>query len=110
MLQAGEEIAVMSHDGSSTFYQFLTNVGVPFVYLNNSVAKEDRIIENYSKVKKLYCTAGHSQMTAHALGLDYYSLICHDKLKYFLQDTGNFTRDKYCLINEESILKLGGSE
>jgi len=110
LLHDGEEIAVMSHDGSSTFYHFLTGVGVPFTFLNNTVAKEDRIIENYSKVKKLYCTAGHSQMTAHALGLDYYSLICHDKLKYFLQDTGNFTRDKYCLINEKSILKLRGSE
>jgi len=103
LLHDGEEIAVMSHDGSNTFYHFLVSLGVPFAFLNNTIAKEEKIIENYSEVKRLYCTAGHSQMTAHALGLDYYSLICHDKLKYFLEDTGNFTRDKYCLINEERM-------
>lgn len=103
LIEKGEKIALMSHDGSHTFYNFLKQNEIPFVLLDNSVANEKTIINNYSKVKKLYCTAGHSQMTAHALGLDYYSLICHDKSKYFLQDTGNFIDDRYCLVNEENI-------
>lgn len=103
LIAKGEKIAVMSHDGSSSFYNFLKLNKIPFVLLDNSVANEKSIIKNYSKVKKLYCTAGHSQMTAHALGIEYYSLICHDKLKYFLEDTNRFTKDNYCLVNEENI-------
>jgi hypothetical protein len=97
----GEKLAVMSHDGSSTFMNYLNFKGFrDFKVLNNTVANEKKIIENYSKVKKLYCTAGHSQIMAHALGLDNYSLIGHNKLYYFLQDTnrtipkhGMFVRD-----------------
>ena len=100
----GEKIAVMSHDGSSTFIRFLQSKNVPFVLLNNTVANEDKIIENYSKVKKLYCTAGHSQMMAYALGIPFYSLITHDKLKYFLEDKQMFQKQNYCLVNEESII------
>lgn len=103
LLSKQEKIAVMSHDGSSTFCRFLNNNKIPFVVLDNSVANEVSIIENYSKVKKLYCMAGHSQMMAHALDLDYYSLITHDKLKFFLQDNGNFSQNNYCMVNEENI-------
>lgn len=103
LVSNGEKIAIMSHDGSNSFYNFLKSNNVPFVFLDNSVANEKLIINNYAKVKKLYCTAGHSQMTAHALGIDYYSLICHDKLKYFLEDTNRFTKNNYCLVNEENI-------
>lgn len=109
LLDNKEKIAVMSHDGSSSFYKFLIKNKIPVKLINNTVANEKTIIDNYSKVKKLYCTAGHSQMMAHALGLDYYSLISHDKLKYFLQDTGNFQNSKYCLINQENIMeKING--
>lgn len=103
LIKDGERIAVMSHDGSSSFYHFLLSKNIPVVLLNNTVANQEFIISNYSKVKKLYCTAGHSQMTAHALGIDYYSLISHDKLKFFLQDNGNFSQNNYCMINEENI-------
>ena len=86
-----------------SFVSYLKNRGVPFLFLNNTVANQEAIIQNYSKVKKLFCTAGHSQMTAHALNLEYYSLINHDKLKYFLEDNNIFTNENYCLINEEKI-------
>jgi len=85
----GEKIAVMSHDGSRSFASYLQKKGFKsFLYLDNTVSNQEKIINNYRKVKKLYCTAGHSQMTAHALGLDFYSLISHNKLKYFMEDTG----------------------
>jgi len=84
----GEKVAIMSHDGSCTFINYLRSKGFNnYIILDNTVANEKKIIKNYSRVKKLYCTAGHSQMTAYALGLDSYSLIGHDKLSYFLQDT-----------------------
>jgi len=103
LISEGEKIAVMSHDGSMSFVSYLKNRGVPFLFLNNTVANQEAIIQNYSKVKKLFCTAGHSQMTAHALNLEYYSLINNDKLKYFLEDNNIFTSENYCLINEEKI-------
>jgi hypothetical protein len=103
LLEKGEKIAVMSHDGSRSFAGFLKGNGVPFVLLNNTVANEQKIIENYSQVKKLYCTAGHSQMTAYALGLPFHSLIGHDKLEYFLKDTDNFDEDRYTYINDNDL-------
>jgi len=108
LISEGEKIAVMSHDGSSTFISFLRGKGVPFILLNNTVANEEKIIENYSKVKKLYCTAGHSQMMAYALQIPFYSLVTHDKLKYFLEDKNLFQQQNYCLVNDESLIdKLG---
>lgn len=105
LLEKGQKIAVMSHDGSRSFADFLRINGVPFVLLNNTVANEQLIIQNYSQVKKLYCTAGHSQMTAYALGLPFHSLIGHDKLEYFLKDTDNFDEDKYTYINDDDLAK-----
>ena len=95
----------MSHDGSRSFADFLRMNGVPFVLLNNTVANEQLIIQNYSQVKKLYCTAGHSQMTAYALGLPFHSLIGHDKLEYFLKDIDSFDEDKYTYINDDDLAK-----
>lgn len=102
-----EKIAVMSHDGSNSFVRFLKDRGFhDFIILNNTVANEEAIIKNYSKVKKLYCSAGHSQMTAFALGLDNYSLISHDKLLYFLQDTNQNIPEKGCLVKNLTLKTL----
>lgn len=106
LISKGEKIAVMSHDGSRTFANFLQQRKVPFLFIDNTVANKEKIISNYSKVKRLYCTAGHSQMTAFALGLDFISLITHDKLKYFLKDNNMFTPGKYCLVNEQNIMNI----
>jgi len=105
LILSGEKIAVMSHDGSVSFARFLQSQKIPFILLNNTIANQDKIIENYSMVKKLFCTAGHSQMTAYALGLDFYSLINHDKLQFFLEDTGMLKEDRFCLINEHSLIE-----
>tara|TARA_Y100001970_G_scaffold76688_1_gene97358 strand:- start:55223 stop:56221 length:999 start_codon:yes stop_codon:yes gene_type:complete len=103
LIDSGEKIAVMSHDGSASFARFLQSQKIPFAYLNNTVANQDKIIENYSKVKKLFCTAGHSQMTAYALGLNFYSLITHDKLKFFLEDNNMLLENNFCLVNEQKL-------
>jgi hypothetical protein len=100
----GQKIAVMSHDGSSTFINYLRFKKFnDFTILNNTIANEQKIIENYSKVKKLYCTAGHSQIMAHALGLDNYSLIGHNKLHYFLQDTGRTTPEHGVFVKDVTL-------
>jgi len=104
LLDKNEEIAIMSHDGSKSFYQFLLNHNIRVPLLRNSCKNENRIIGNYRKVKKLYCTAGHSQMTAHALGINYFSLISHDKLEYFLKDVGMFNDEKYSYVNNPNLL------
>jgi len=98
---SGEEIAVMSHDGSSSFIRYLSSKNIPFYVINNTIANEQQIVNNYSHVKRLYCTAGHSQMMAYALGLDSYSLITHDKLQYFIEDTGTFSDHNHWIVNEE---------
>ena len=105
LLERDEKIAVMRHDNSQTFAIFLQKNQIPFVLLDNTVANEEKIIKNYSQVKKLYCTAGHSQMTAYALGLNFYSLISHDKLEYFLKDTHNFNKNNYAYVNEKNLLE-----
>lgn len=109
LISAGEKVAVMSHDGSSSFYRYLKNRGLTVPLLNNTVANEEAIIRNYSYVKRLYCTAGHSQMTAYALGVDFHSLITHDKLKYFLEDVPE--EFSYSLVNDCDLvasLREGG--
>lgn len=105
--QNDEKIAVMSHDGSSSFIHFLHSKNFKdFLILNNTVANEKKIIENYSKAKKLYCSAGHSQMTAFALGLESYSLISHDKLLYFLQDTNQSIPENGCPVKDLTLQTL----
>jgi hypothetical protein len=105
LLARGEKIAVMRHDSSIIFAVFLRKNQVPFTLLDNTVANEEKIIRNYSQVKKLYCTAGHSQMTAYALGLNFHSLISHDKLEYFLRDIGRFDKDanNYTYVRENAL-------
>ena len=103
LLAKGEKVAVMKHDNSHTFASFLQKNNIPFVILDNSVANEKKIIDNYSQVKKLYCMAGHSQMTAYALGLNFHSLISHDKLEYFLKDTDLFDENNYTYVKDKEL-------
>ena len=53
--------------------------------------------ENYSKVKTILCSAGHSQMMSHGLGIKTISLVSHPKLRYFCDDTNN---SNFIEINE----------
>ena len=47
---------------------------------------KNKIIENYSKISTIYCTAGHSQMISYGLDIKIISLITHPKLKNFCDD------------------------
>ena len=104
LMDKGEPVAVMSHDGSSSFHNFLTRHNVSVPLLDNTSMNQENIIDNYRKVKRLYCTAGHSQMTAHALDIDYFSLISHDKLEYFLKDMGIFKDTNHSYVNDPNLL------
>jgi len=104
LLDRGEKVAIMSHDGSRSFYNTARNLGMDLPLIDNTVANENKIIHNYAKVKHLYCTAGHSQMMAYALNIPFTSLITHDKLKYFLEDIKE-DRPK-CFLNEDDIVGI----
>lgn len=84
----GKDICCMSHDGSMNFYKYLKskNINIPLL-LNNS-SNEEKILNNYSKVHTMLCSAGHNQMFSYALGLRTISLASHPKLEYFCKDLG----------------------
>jgi len=104
IIRKGEKVAIMSHDGSRSFYEYTRRCGLYLPFIDNTVANEEKIIDNYSKIKHLYCTAGHSQMMAYALNIPFTSLITHDKLKYFLEDI----EDDFpsCFLNNDDVRTL----
>lgn len=91
-------VAYMSHDGSKNFYEYLRSKKIEIPLLDNSSANDQSILDNYSKVKTLYCSAGHSQMMAHGLGIKTISMVSHPKLRYFCDDTNN---ESFIEINDE---------
>ena len=88
-IQNNEKILYLSHDGSRSFYKFLIQNKINIPYLDNTCGNEQKILENYSKIHTIYCSAGHSQMMAYGLGIKIISLISHPKLKYFCDDIGD---------------------
>lgn len=80
------DIAYLSHDGSKNFYNYLKSKNIDIYYIDNSVADEDKIYNNYESIKTLICSAGHSQMIAYALGIDIITLVSHPKTKNFCED------------------------
>tara|TARA_R100001510_G_C7654602_1_gene213305 strand:+ start:3312 stop:4325 length:1014 start_codon:yes stop_codon:yes gene_type:complete len=90
-------VAYMSHDGSKNFYNHLRSSNINIPLLDNSSGNETKIKENYSKVKTILCSAGHSQMMSHGLGIKTISLVSHPKLRYFCDDTNN---NNFIEINE----------
>ncbi len=103
LLSLNKKVCVLSHDGSSSFKSYLDNNNVKVNFITNTVASEREIIFNYLKIKKLFCTAGHSQMMGYALGCEIISMITHDKLKYFLEDINQYTEDKYIDVNYDNV-------
>lgn len=100
LMNKNENVVYLSHDGSRTFYDWLINikkVKVPF--LDNSIADEKAIFNNYKNIKTIVCMAGHSQMMGYGLKCNLISMISHDKLKFFLQDV-NY-KNKGIEINKE---------
>ena len=88
-IKNNEKILYLSHDSSKDFYNYLIENDVEIPYLDNSSADEKKILENYSKIHTIYCTAGHSQMMSYGLGIKIISLVTHPKVKNFCDDIGN---------------------
>ena len=97
--KCGKKCCYLTHDGSKSFYNYARTKGVNLPLLDNSVANERKIYENFSKIHTLLCTAGHSQMIAYSLGIKIISLVTHPKLEYFCKDVGD---ENYIIINKEN--------
>tara|TARA_Y100001938_G_scaffold48119_1_gene67055 strand:- start:7517 stop:8611 length:1095 start_codon:yes stop_codon:yes gene_type:complete len=103
LIESGKKVCVLSHDGNLDLIDYFKSNGVKVEFFDNSVMEVEAIINNYLKIKKLFCTAGHSQMMGYSLGCDVVSLITHDKLKYFLEDINNYKDETYVNVNEENV-------
>jgi hypothetical protein len=93
-------IAYMSHDGSRNFYRYLQQKGINLPLLDNTSGDEEKIFNNYALCKTILCSAGHSQMMSHGLGIKTISLISHPKLRYFCDDINN---NSFVEINDEPV-------
>jgi hypothetical protein len=88
-INKNEKILYLSHDGSKSFYKYLLKNNINIPILDNSIENEEKIMENYSKIHTIYCSAGHSQMISYALGIKIISLVTHPKIKNFCDDIGD---------------------
>jgi hypothetical protein len=88
-LGKNKKIAILSHDGSSNFYNYLIDNKINLPLLQNNIANEKKIYDNYAKIKTIICTAGHSQMISYGLGIKIISLVTHPKIKNFCLDICN---------------------
>lgn len=97
LLKINKKVAILSHDGSNSFYNFIKNrIKIPIFY--NNTVNEEKIINNFKKISTIICTAGHTQMISHSLNIKTISLITHPKLKYFCEDIND---NKYIEVNNE---------
>lgn len=101
-IEKKKPILYLSHDGSDNFYKYLKQNNINIPLLMNNCADENKIIENFSKIHTLYCSAGHSQMIGHGLGIKIVSLVSHPKLQHFCDDIG----DKNAIDVNNNIDKL----
>ena len=85
-IKKGEKIVYLSHDGSKNFYKYLQKNKVNIPILDNSIGNQNKILENYSKIHTIYCSAGHSQMISYGLGIKIISLVTHPKIRNFCDD------------------------
>ena len=99
LVNRGEKVVYLSHDGSKNFYRFLHSKGRKCALLDCSVGNENKIRECYSKLKMIMCSAGHSQIMAHGLDIPYIGLVTHPKIRNFCDDIGS---NKYVMVNESS--------
>lgn len=98
----GEKVIYLSHDGSKNYYNFLHSKGRKCGILDCSVGNEIKIRECYSKLKMILCSAGHSQIMAHGLGLPFIGLVTHPKIRNFCDDIGS---DRYIMVNKSKNIK-----
>lgn len=97
-------IVYLSHDGSKNFYNYLKSHNIIIPLLDNSCGNENKIIENYSKIHTILCSAGHSQMISNGCGIKIISLITHPKIRNYCDDIGDTNYvDVNNLLNENEI-------
>lgn len=83
------KILYLSHDGSKNFYKYLKSKGLQIPYLDNTSGNEKKILENYSKIHTILCSAGHSQMISDGCGIKILSLVTHPKIRNYCDDIEN---------------------
>jgi len=88
----------LSHDGSRSFYHYLTKHKINVKLLDNSKGNEKKIKENYAKFNTIVCTAGHSQMISYGLNKRIISLVTHPKVLNFCLDIEN---SDYVEVNKD---------
>lgn len=108
LIKNDQLVCCMIHDRSRSFYDFLKRNGINIPLIDNTVGNEKKIIDNFSKIHTVLCSAGHSQMMSYAVGIKTVSMISHPKLKNFCEDVKN---NQYILINQQfdvydALLKL----
>lgn len=86
-----------------SFKNYLNSHGISLPVISNSNISEEQVVKNLSKIDTLFCMAGHSQMIGSAVSARVISLISHDKLKYFLEDTESYTYENYVDLNHDDV-------
>jgi len=105
-IEGEREIAVLLHEPRNTnIIQYLKKYGVELRVIKNYEIWAKRTIENFESIDTLYCMAGHSQMVAMGLGCETKSIITHNKLKFFLEDIGQYKYENYIDPNTEDVYK-----
>ena len=95
-------ILYLSHDGSDNFYKYLKKNNIKIPILLNNTANEQSIINNFSNIHTLYCTAGHSQMISYGLGIKMIGLVTHPKVKNFCDD---IKYDNFIEVNKDGEMR-----
>lgn len=84
-------------------FDFLKHRKIDLPIIVNYNITLNKLVYNFQCIDRLYCMAGHSQMLGHALGVDVRSIVTHDKLKFFLQDIGQYKYSNYIDPNSENV-------
>tara|TARA_B100001778_G_scaffold48949_1_gene36231 strand:- start:3222 stop:3887 length:666 start_codon:yes stop_codon:yes gene_type:complete len=101
-----KEIAVLLHEpNNNKIVHYLNDNGIKPRVIQNFKVPVKKIIENFQSIDTLYCMAGHSQMVSMALGCNTKSIITHDKLRFFLEDTNKYRYQNYINPNSENVYK-----
>jgi len=105
LTQKGKKVVILSHDGNLDFYNYLLKNSIEIDLVSNSIENENEIIQNYLKFSMIFCTAGHSQIISHSLGISTFSIISHDKLFYFIEDNKKMDGFHYAYVHDEELLE-----
>lgn len=86
----GNEIIYVAHcDRDMDFLEYLDKANVKYTQKNLTRLLPDDIISFYTdRVDMVVGMRGHAQMIPYGLGKKIISLVSHDKMKWFLEDTG----------------------